>query len=281
MALLAEIANSAFTTSLLGSLAGALGGAYAAQRIANRARAKEELLAEIRAVNSAIAVTFSIANLGLSIKRQHVHPLAKKHREDRTSLEKFKANLKSGAIPPQTPFSFQADFRSIEPITTPVDSLSQAVFTKLTTVGRPLNIVISLAEAINRLNKTIDKRNRLIARFQAMDLPAGSNLPALYFGFPYDGGHVNQEYPDCVEGMESYTDDLIFYSALLCRDLNEHGNRLLSRYKESFGVTTHKITEVSFDTPEAKPFMPLESRYESVFTAFQEHEKAKVPWWRR
>lgn len=49
-------ANTTFATALIGSLAGAFAGAYGAQRIAERSKTKELLLAEIRNTNAAIMV---------------------------------------------------------------------------------------------------------------------------------------------------------------------------------------------------------------------------------
>ena len=67
--------NSKFVTAALGALAGAAGGAYAAQRIAERAKVREQLLQEARNSNAAIDLAHQICSTYLGLKEQHVRAL--------------------------------------------------------------------------------------------------------------------------------------------------------------------------------------------------------------
>jgi len=64
-----EFFNSVFFTAIAGSLAGAFAGAYGAQRIAERAKYRDQLLKEMRDTNAAIMVAFGVFNTLFSIKK--------------------------------------------------------------------------------------------------------------------------------------------------------------------------------------------------------------------
>jgi hypothetical protein len=66
--------NSVFFTSIVGALAGAFAGAYGGQLIVERGRTREQMLAEIRNANAAIMIAYSICNMLLSLKGQHLKP---------------------------------------------------------------------------------------------------------------------------------------------------------------------------------------------------------------
>ena len=74
--------NSVFFISIAGASAGALGGAWAAQRIAEGAKRKDELLREIRATNVSILLAFGICNALMGAKRQVILPMKSRFEED-------------------------------------------------------------------------------------------------------------------------------------------------------------------------------------------------------
>lgn len=274
-------ANSAFTTSLLGSLAGAFGGAYAAQRIAKRVKVREELLAEVRYVNTAIAIAFEIVNALLALKRQHVRSMIERHEEEYKRLLEYKAKRDAGFIQGNTQYHFQADFKTLEPLSAPIAQLLELILSKLSTTGRPLNLAMSLSAIAERFNGMVSRRNALIAELREGKMPHGAELHHMYFGLPFGGGHVSQEYPDALRGIASYLDDLIFFSNLLCRDLKEHGESLVERFRAEVGGVPPNISEVNFDTPEAKGLIPAESEYASILSAFQKRPQVSKHWWQR
>lgn len=276
-----DFANSAFTTSLLGALAGAYAGAHGAQLIARRSKLKDDLLAEIRNVNAALAVAFSIVNVLIALKKQHVKSLADRLAAEEAKLHAYKLKRATGFIQGNATYNFQADFQTLAPVSLPTPQLVELVLAKLSTSGRPLNLAISLSGTVESLNGLIERRNQLISEFRAGKFADGADLVSMYFGLPYGGGHVNREYPDTVSGISAYLDDLIFCSHLLCKDLREHGESLAKTFKAKFGDPTPRISEVSFDTPEAKDMIPQDGNYQSILNAFKMRPKEPKKWWER
>lgn len=81
-----SIANSNFTAALAGALAGAL----TAQRIAERGKARDELLKELHSVNSATALSASCASLAGALKKQHINRLKNAYEKDLADFATYK-----------------------------------------------------------------------------------------------------------------------------------------------------------------------------------------------
>lgn len=73
--------------------------------------------------------------------------------------------------------------------------------------------------------------------FEAGEFPPGADLPAMYLSLPYNGGHVNQQYADIVGATAWYTDDAIFFSYLLHKDIQEYGNGVAATFRTSLKQT--------------------------------------------
>jgi gas vesicle protein len=260
--------NSSFFTSLIGALAGAFAGAYAAQRIAEREKIREELIKEIRNTNAAIMSAFDISNSLLSLKKQHVKSLKENFDTARAQLIELKRKLDSGEIQSNKPFFFKGDLRTLPRTQLPIDILRNQVFERLTVGGRPLSLVTSLIQSIELLNSSIDMRNQLIEKYQESKATENPNFPARYFGLPYAPGHVDLNYPNAVEGIYNYTDDGIFYSQLLCRDLNDHGKSLVEDFKKHFRTKAPRINEADFQKAQAAGLMPANEAYADWLQCF-------------
>ena len=243
-----DFANSNFFTALIGSLAGAFAGAVAAQRVAERSKLREELLQEMRNTNAATAISFSIFNNLLSIKKQHVKDLKVKYDDQCNSLEEFKRQRVAGEIPMDEVFEFQANFFSIQTQTLPIDTLKAIVFERLSIVGRPLNLVVSLTQAIEDLKGSLMRRNSLIDDYKTKFATDKQLLVNLYFGTPLGEGEVNLEYPSTVDAIYNQTDDGIYFSMLLCSDLHKHGISLSDIFKKKFRDSPPPISEVDLTT---------------------------------
>lgn len=274
-------ANSAFTTSLVGALAGAFAGARAAQRIAERSKLRDEVTKELRSTNAAITLAFSFANQLLALKSQHVRRLKLVYDAEHARLKEHKARRATGQTQGNAPYVFSADFQSMSQTEIPVAALQDTVLTKLSLAGRPISLVLAITQGVAHLNGAIARRNELIERIKAGDLPQGSDSVTMYFGLPYADGHVNNEYGDAISGIASYTDDSIFAAQLLCRDLQEHGTRLLKRYSRILDKRPQRVTEVSFDKARADGLIPPDDDYKSWFTSFVTREEEPRRWWRR
>lgn len=272
-----EFGNSPFTTSLLGSLFGAIAGAWAAQRIVGRGKVREELTNEIRNTNVGIMLALSIANVSMALKKQHVKTLKETYDNQCRELEERKANGAAGQF--QGPFSPLLDFRALDDISPPIVLLRELVFGRLSTTGRALPAVTAIEDGILNLNAVLARRNRQIERFKNGDLPEGAEIVHMYFGIPYADGHTNQEYGDTIKAIANYTDDIIFYSILLCGDLRSHGMLIAEKYKRNVGGIVPKISDFDIKDAQASGLIPQDNDYESWLSGFQFAEKKSRHWW--
>jgi hypothetical protein len=99
-------------------------------------------------------------------------------------------------------------------------------------------------------------RNNLIQSYKQQSPLPTNLLIHLYFGLPYGGGHVNQDYPASLEAMYELTDSAIFFSHLLCGDLGEHGDHLAAEFKQKFGSGAPTIAKPDFKKAEDAKLMP-------------------------
>ncbi len=138
----------------------------------------------------------------------------------------------SGQIYDNTPFEFKANLKALQIITSPVQMVQQFVYSKMSVDSRTIGLVSLLAEYIQYLNSMITNRNNLIDDFKAEKLTLDDKIfPSVYFGMSYAGGDSHEQYRDTVFGISSYTDTSLFCCCWLCRDLNEYGQRIASRFK--------------------------------------------------
>ena len=272
--------NSAFFTSALGALAGAWAGALAAQKIAKRDKHSDELVAKIRDTNAALAIVFSMVNSFLGLKKQHVKEMVDSHKEETVKVKELELRRRTGFTQGNMPYRFEAKMRTLEPMSAPTEQLFQLLLTKLTITNRPLSFAMMLTATLDRFNGAIKTRNALIQQFKAEDYPRGAALLHLYFGLPYAGSHVNEEYPSVLYGIGSYLDDLIFFSKQLNDDLTAYGHELIKRYEKEVGKKDLRLSSTNFDTLEARGLIPDASKYESILSAFQKREP-KSSWRKR
>lgn len=272
------LSNSAFSTALIGSLAGAFAGAIAAQRIAERSKLREELLKEIRNTNVGIMLALTIANSALSLKKQHIKKIKSDYDLERTKILDLLAHRNEPQSKTETIYSFTGDLRSLPELSTPIKTLEEIVFSRLSTIGRPLSLSAAIVNATQDLNTSILKRNELTKTFKENNFPIGASLLTMYFGLPYDSGHVNQEFGDTVEAISFYTDDVIFFSVLLCNDLREHGLSIAARYKKTLKTSPPPVNQATFDEPRQNGLIPSDESYPTWFTAFQKAPKKKRRW---
>jgi hypothetical protein len=266
---LGALLNSSFSTSLVGALAGAYAGAKAAQIVAERSRATEQLLGQIRTTNAAITAAFTICNNLLSFKRQHIKPLHDMFSAQKKELEEFKQARQAGEIAQDNVFEFKADLRSIHVPLLPMNLLERLVYEKLSVAWRPLSLTTALAGVEATLRELIAKRESLIDGFRNLPASNPGMFPALYFGLPYAEGQVSTEYADVLAGLYSQTDDGIFLGELLCKDLVVSGEEALAAYKRHVKDAKVRISTVSFDEARKQGLMPDEEQYKDWLKGFQ------------
>lgn len=255
--------NSNFSTALLGSLAGACAGAVAAQKIAERSKQREELLKELRNVNAAIMVAFSACNTALRLKKQHIQPIFEKFVQDKKALQEFRSKKPHGTAT----FELVVDLRVFEAPLIPTDTLKDLVFNRISAYGRPLSLVSILDESVLGIRAAITKRAKMVERFQDGSI-SKAELPKFYFGLPLPSGDTNQEYPDLVEAIHSYIDDIAFFSALLSSDLVAHGNQIHKAFTKRFGKGAPNISTADFSRPREIGLLPPDSQYQDWINGF-------------
>jgi hypothetical protein len=271
------VLNSAFTTSLVGALTGAFAGARAAQRIAERSKEAEQLLAQIRAINAAISASFVVCNLLLALKRQHVKPLYDTFVAKKAELQEFHRRRRAGEIPSDQPFEFTADLRTLQMPLVPIAVLERLVFEKLSVVGRPLALTTSLAGVAASLAELMQRRSSMIEQFKQVPSEKQALVAALYFGHAFAEGRVSTEYADTLEALSTQTDNGIFFSQLLCKDLAESGASALEAYKRIAKKSTEHISSIDFKFAREQGLMPDEALYQDWLRGFQAQPQAGSP----
>jgi hypothetical protein len=262
------IINSAFAISLVGAIAGAYAGAVAAQRISERNKERAEYQVQIRNTNAAITLSFMICNAAIALKKQHTKELCEGYFKQKDELAGVLKQRKANALASDIPFHFQANFQSVPFPAVPIDALSALVYEKLSVSRRPLALVASLSGALSSLGDVIANRDALIAKFKK-NLPQERSplLPALYFGLPYDGGNVSTEYPDTITGLQHLVDDVIYFSQLLCKDLEAHGAKVLGDFMSRFKQVHEQINSI-VDFPDSDGLIPDDGQYAEWLRGF-------------
>jgi hypothetical protein len=175
---------------------------------------------------------------------------------------------------------FRADFRSLPPFTLPLSLLQSQILEHISIDKRPIALMTTLAQALDGLNVSILKRNQLIDFYKGGNVPP-NRLMALYFGFPFDHGQVNQEYADLMQAIYSQADDIIFFSSQLAKELSEHGDGLAASFKKKFGKNVPRITKPDFSKAKDADLMPDEKNYADWFNMFVRREDLRPGRFRR
>jgi hypothetical protein len=79
---------------------------------------------------------------------------------------------------------------------------------------------------------------------------------------------VNRDYASAIDATYGYTDDAIFFSQLLCQDLNEHGSTLLAGFKKRFRGNAVKVNKPNFAKAQKAGLMPSDDVYADCTSAF-------------
>ncbi len=264
-----QFVNSHIAIAFVGGFTGAIGGALGAQRIAERSRKREERLRQLRYTNAGIMVAHTICNAALALKKQHVQPMREAFLKSKAALEAFKAQRDAGQIAPGVEFHVQMDMRTYPAPIVPIDTLKHIAFQEISAVGRPLALVAVVEQSLIGLCNAIAKRDQLIHRFETGEIPENKQAQ-YYFGLPLQGGHINQEFPDLVEGIYSYVDDLAFFSYQLCSDLMTHGVKVRAALTKKPSKQVPHVSEADFSGPLSSGLIPPTSQYADWVNSFEE-----------
>lgn len=269
-----QLVTSHLFESGLVALAGAYFGAKTAQGTAARNKFRDDMTKEIRDTNAAITLSFAICNSAMAIKRQHLRSLKATFDKDKKDLIEFERKRKTGEIQGNKMYEIRVDFRYLPVAKMPTDKLQAHVLDRLSVIGRPLNLAVHIAEAATALGESTGNRNEQIKAFRADGVQRDRAFMARYFGLPSGDGEVDEIYSTTIDAMVLHTDCLIYFTALLCSDLKEHGDELLVKYKQRLGSKgAPAITEVDFSSARADNMIPPDSEFASWHTAFVKRPK--------
>ncbi|AZD78736.1 hypothetical protein [Pseudomonas chlororaphis] len=268
---LKSLGNSSFFTTVFGALAGAFAGAWAAQRIAARNKLQDELLKEIRSVNSAILLGQAIFNIALAIKVDGALPLKTAYDEE---VKIFKENANDF----QGKFKGELNLEKIRCATMPISALHPLVLTEISSSAGAVRALLHLKIAIDGHLEAHVSRNDLIDGFIRKEFPRGLKFEDLYFGQERDGV-THRAYADSIRDIYKTADDILFYSQKMCEYLHLHAVGLRLKYKK---VSKEKIIigKLIIDSRVDPNLIPREESYAEWLAGYQPYQNAtEAPWW--
>lgn len=248
-------------------------GARYAQRIAERSKLRSEMKQEMREINTAIVVAVSISNLAYALKKQHIKKIKDSHDADCERLRTYREKQKQGI--PQPPFPLSPNLNSLNTLSAPTQNLSDIVLDRLSVTGRALATVTAIGDAVHNLNHAITRRNEILEKMKADDLPEGAQLEHIYFGEPYASGKANNEYGGFVSAMALYVNNVLFFSVKLCEDLAKYGKPIAESYQKKFGGELPDITEPLWDKAKKEGMLPSDDEYKDWLSGFYIKPKTK------
>jgi hypothetical protein len=266
-------ADSEFGAAFLSALAGAFAGVIGAERVAYRAKRRDDLIAEVRHANTAIALACAAANALFNVKEQSTAPLVRKFRANVLLRESVEAASAAGT-PLPGPHHLHLDLSSFPQPVIPLEPLRALVFERLSAPARALSALSSLDQVLDALKDLIVRRETIARSFQQMD---EKEALARYFGTPLEGGSVDHQYPDALLGIERYVDDAIFFSMILCEDLIRHARKQTAELRSGVGIR-QEVLDVSFEEPTRKGLVPEKSKYGGWLAGFRERDKHSKRW---
>lgn len=257
--------NSSFISAFLSALAGAGFGVWGAQRLAERAALRRELLDALRQANAVVVLAATISNQVLSLKKQHVSSLSKRFFADRELADKINEKVLSGL--PGGSYVFHAELRKITPLSLPLEALKASVFSAHLMPGRALALVAMVELSALELAHAIDVRSSLIDKFHGAKLPPDVYCQD-YYGLMRADGSVNAMYHDMMIAITAYTDDLAFFSGELATESQAHAERVRTRLLKLVRDPP-KASSVDFSEAIGSGLMPPREGYESWLSGFK------------
>lgn len=253
--------NSSGFTAIVGAGLATMVGALAAQRIATDSADKAQLLKEIRDVNQAITLAFSVVNALGSLKKQIIRGLTNEYFASRLQFEQSLLKKRQYLHVPNEPIRVQGNFLSFEVTTIPAAALEHLLMERISTKTRPLATFSSLREAYQNLTSAVAVRQSILNEFRA------EFLPLVYFGIK-NGANHDMRYFNSMQGIRSYTDDGIFFGKLLCEDLQNYGIELSTKYRQTFKEDPPEVVRLSFERAILEGLIPFNFDYKDWLDGF-------------
>lgn len=261
--------NSAFISAFLSALAGAGLGVWGAQRLAERAARRRELLDALRQANALIVLAATISNQALSVKKQHVAPLSTTYFAERKDAELTNEILLRGGTP-DGKVNFKAEMVHITPLTVPIDALKSLTYSAQLMPGRALALVAMVEQSLTELSHAIGVRSEQIELFKNKDMSIELFVQT-YFGLKRRDGNTDSMYHDSMVAVTQYTDDVAFFAAELADELQTHAGRVREKLLK-LTKDAGKANTVDFSGARESGLMPPRENYESWLSGFKSQD---------
>jgi hypothetical protein len=258
--------------TFVASSAGVLGAHYITVKLSNKRDTRNELMA----VNSAISTAFEACNAFISFKEQNAIPVLRSYQSSLIIYNHYKDKGSEDG-----PVNLLTDYRVLSPINFPEEILIKLIYERINTnsytkilTGKIINTYKSLLLVVSERNKIVENWkdvNRNISNFDNVE----SDMIAKYLGHLDSHGNMDTTYRDTVYGIYDLTDDCIFYSYEIIKELIKYGDNIKKKSK----VKDIVIDEISFEIAKNKGLMPKEERYENIRNNVQ-NRKPKKPWYK-
>lgn len=255
--------NSNFGVALTGGAIGAFGGAVGAQYITERGARRREYQSELRQTNKAILISSQICNSALALKKQFVQPLSENYAQTRADID-YSSKLK---LLEGDQLHVELDLVKFPVPSLPIEALRNLVFSSLSVVGKELSAVTEIERAHAGLIYAVSHRDLFIERVSNGQISENKHL--LYLGICLPDGRTDTTYPDLIEAIAEYTDDLAFFSVTLCEDLMAHGGRLAYELCKQFRhIKRPHVSNVDFSEPRRTRLLVSNDGYEGWLRQF-------------
>lgn len=264
---LSDSANVSWFQALVAGTIGAWAGSWATQRTINRHEDLKQAQAELRAVNHAINLCFTVTNHYLGYKKQMTQPMLQRYQHLDQSVQQQLAAGGGQVL-------VEADFLILPTAELPVPHLERILLEQVSMSGRGLVSAMQLRGVSQSLNDSLAERRQLIGAIQGAAM-SPRKLAEFYLALPDAQGNVDSRFRDNVGAIATQTDDCIFFSTLIAKDLHSHGKRLLRKHGWRLGSVRRNLTTWNWNE-DAEGLMPKDTEYLAWLKGFPD----PVPWWK-
>ncbi len=260
-------ANVSWLQALIAGTIGAWAGSWATQRTINRHEDLKQAQTELRGINHATNLCFTIANHYLGYKKQMTLPMQQRYRQVDEAVKKQLA-VGAGEV------LLEADFLILPTAELPVPHLERILLEQISMGGRGLVAAMHLRGVSQSLHDSLLERRQLIGAIQGATI-SSKKLCEFYLALPDAQGNVDSRFRDNVGAIVMQTDDCIFFSTLIAKDLHAHGRRLLRKHGWRLGSERKSLTTWNWNE-DTEGLMPKDDEYQAWLKGFADPK----PWWK-
>jgi hypothetical protein len=234
-------------------------GTFVGAFLTSRSQTKRRVVDELKAVHAARALCFSITNRALALKRQQIIAMRQRYDE---AVAAFQAHER-GVL------ELPLDLQTVSQVKFPDAVLERIVFEKCAIGAKALAAVVAVSGAVDDLRNAIDFRNSLISEFRERrsEMTELERIQ-LYVGATR-AGEVDKRFATNIQALSQYTDDCIFFSVLLSKELMQYGNSLHFRNRFKFRLGVPKLLPVDWTIAEEARLIPDDAEFANWTAGFR------------